>query len=147
MATLTKMEVGMGSDTSIPALNNNFNGLNEEVITGGPVATQKVTIDNGGTKGYINFSRQGNLVTGNGNFDSMKMGNGNFIESADIPAGYHNTRNTPFGCLVASTSHAAPSSQVRNGANGGINLTSFNSVTSDSGQFSFSYPTDDDFPD
>lgn len=147
MAKLVTMEAGMGVDTSIPALNDNFKNLNAELATGGPVATQKVTIDNGGTKGYINFSRQGSLVTGNGNFDAMKLGNANFIEAADIPVGYRNTRNTPFGCVVASTSHAESGSQIRNGANGGINLTSFNGVTVDSGQFSFSYPTDDDFPD
>lgn len=144
MATLTKIFTGMESGPE--TIDANFGSLNAELATGGPTASTKVTIDNGGTKGYITFSRQGSLVTGNGNFDAMKIGNGNFIEVANIPVGYRNTRNAPFGCVVASTSHATPSSQIRNGSDGGFNLTSFNGVTSDSGQFSFSYPTDDDFP-
>lgn len=145
MASWNQIEDGMPKGGT--AVQKALEAINVEVATGGPVATQKVTIDNGGTKGYINFSRQGSLVTGNGNFDAMKLGNANFIEAADIPVGYRNTRNTPFGCVVASTSHAESGSQIRNGANGGINLTTFNGVTTDSGQFSFSYPTDDDFPD
>lgn len=151
MATLTTMEAGMGVDTSIPALNGNFDNLNAEVTTGGPTMTQTVTVSLASVKGSVTFSRQGGLVMVNGYISNLVAPYDGFLLAAsDVPSGYANTRNTPGACAVVSDAHAYLGSEVTANSSG-IKVKSTNELSTnkstDSGSWSLAYPTDDDFPD
>lgn len=150
MAELVTIEAGMGSDTSIPALNSNYKNLNDELAAGGPTASKSVTVNLASIKGSVTFTRQGGLVMVNGYISTVVAPYNDFLISAsDIPAGYACTGNTPAGCDVVSDSHAYLGSQVT--VNGlGIKVKTTNELSTnkstDSGNWSLVYPTDDDFP-
>ena len=147
MATLTKIFTGMESGPE--NIDDNFGNLNAELATGGPTATATVQINNEKVTGNAVFSRQGGLVVVNSYLSKIAGYDGMIIADSDIPAGFSNSRGTSAACDVVSDSHAYLGSQVKLQV-GGIRLKTTNELntsnTTDSGSWSFVYPTDDDVP-
>lgn len=149
MAELVTIEAGMGADTSIPALNSNYKNLNDELATGGPTVSAKVQINNGKVTGSATFTRQGGLVMVNSYLSLINEYDGVIIAAADIPVGCSLPVNVAAACDVVSDSHAYLGSQVKT-QSGNIRLKTTNELSNnkatDSGEWSFVYPTNDDFP-
>lgn len=144
MATLTPIFSKM-PDAGTP-IQNNFEAINSELITGGPIAKAQAIITADGVTGTIYFERQGKTVTARGNVSVTKAFSDVILPLAKIPVGFRNTNKDADSCTIASTSHRVQGSWVTVNGSGEIKLTTDNSTTTDSGSWKLQWYTDDDFP-
>lgn len=152
MAKLVTIEAGMGADTSIPALNNNFDGLNTETEanTAARAETQKtlmVAESNTVHTATLTLVRRGNEVTLTGGIQCKANGLMVLIPDTGYPAGFGISGGYEPTSVWVGTDYPSQTAQVHEGGSGLVAYTDKANTVGNHYQGKVVWHTDDDMPD